>query len=74
MKLKSIFKMVKVKGNFKLSRVQGNREIVSWFNVWGRAYNAYRLATVQGYDYVQVMRARDGFVLYADGTKPDWLQ
>ena len=74
MKLKSIFKMVKVKGNFKLSRVQGNREIVSWFNVWGRAYNAYRLATVQGYDYVQVMRARDGFVLYADGIKPDWLQ
>lgn len=66
--------MVKVKGNFKLSRVQGKREIVSWFNVWGRAYNAYRLATVQGFDYVQVMRARDGFVLYADGTKPDWLQ
>ena len=65
--------MVKVKGNFKLSRVQGNREIVSWFNVWGRAYNAYRLATVQGFDYVQIMRARDGFVLYSDGTKPAWF-
>ena len=70
----SMMKMKKIKGNFKLSRVQGNREIVSWFNVWGRAYNAYRLASVQGYDYVQIMRARDGFVLYADGTKPDWLQ
>ena len=65
--------MVKVKGNFKLSRVQGNREIVSWFNVWDRAYKAYRFATVQGYDYVQVMRARDGVVLYSDGIKPDWF-
>ena len=70
----SMLKMKKIKANFKLSRVQGNREIVSWFNVWGRAYNAYRLATVQGFDYVQVMRVHDGFVLYADGTKPDWLQ
>ena len=66
--------MVKVKGNFKLSRVQGNREIVSWFNVWDRAYRAYRMATIQGFDYVQVMRARDGVVLYSDGTKPDWLK
>jgi hypothetical protein len=66
--------MVKVKGNFKLSRVQGGREIVSWFNVWGRAYRAYCLATVQGWDYVQVVRARDGVVLYSDGTKPSWLQ
>ncbi len=66
--------MVKVKGNFKLSRIQGNVEIVSWFNVWDRAYKAYRFASIQSYDYVQVMRARDGVVLYSDGTKPDWLQ
>ena len=66
--------MVKVKGNFKLSRVQGNREIVSWYNVWDRAYRSFRLATIQGYDYVQVLRASDGVVLYSDGTKPDWLQ
>lgn len=65
--------MVKVKGNFKLSRVQGNVEIVSWFNVWDRAYKAYRFATIQSYDYVQVLRARDGVVLYSDGIKPDWL-
>lgn len=70
----SMMKMKKIKGNFKLSRVQGHREIVSWFNVWGRAYNAYRLATVQGFDYVQVVRTRDGVVLYHDGTKPSWLQ
>ena len=70
----SMMKMKKIKGNFKLSRVQGRREIVSWFNVWGRAYNAYRLATVRGFDYVQVVRARDGVVLYSDGTKPSWLQ
>ena len=70
----SMMKMKKIKGNFKLSRVQGNREIVSWFNVWGRAYNAYRLATVQGWDYVQIVRARDSVVLYSDGTKPSWLQ
>lgn len=70
----SMMKMKMIKGNFKLSRVQGNREIVSWFNVWGRAYNAYRLATVQGWDYVQIVRARDGVVLYSDGTKPSWLQ
>lgn len=66
--------MVKVKGNFKLSRVQGNREIVSWFNVWDRAYKAYRLSTIQGYDYVQVMRARDSVVLYHDGIRPEWFQ
>lgn len=66
--------MVKVKGNFKLSRVQGHREIVSWFNVWDRAYKAYRFAYIQSYDYVQLMRARDGVVLYSDGTKPDWLK
>lgn len=66
-------KMSMIKGNFKLSRVQGGREIVSWFNVWDRAYKAYRFATVQGYDYVQVMRARDGVVLYSDGIKPDWF-
>ena len=70
----SMMKMKKIKGNFKLSRVQGRREIVSWFNVWGRAYNAYRLASVQEWDYVQIMRARDGVVLYHDGTKPSWLQ
>lgn len=65
--------MVKVKANFKLSRVQDGREIVSWFNVWGRAYNAYRMATVQGWDFVQLVRAKDSVVLYSDGTKPDWL-
>lgn len=72
--LKSIFKMVKIKGNFKLSRVQGGRVIVSWFNVWDRAYRAYRMASVQGWDFVQVLRARDGVVLYQDGIKPDWLK
>lgn len=66
--------MVTVKGNFKLSRVQGGREIVSWFNVWDRAYRTYRMATIQGYDYVQVLRVRDGVVLYSDGTKPAWLK
>lgn len=66
--------MVKVKGNFKLSRVQGNREVVSWFNAWDRVYRAYRLATIQGFDYVQLQRVSDGVVLYHDGTKPDWLQ
>ena len=65
--------MVRVKGYYKLSRVIGNREIVSWFNVWDRAYRSYRLATIPEYDYVQIMRARDGVVLYHDGTKPDWL-
>ena len=74
MLLKSIFKMVKIKGNFKLSRVQGGRVIVSWFNVWDRAYRAYRMASVQGWDFVQVLRARDGVVLYQDGIKPDWLK
>lgn len=66
--------MAKVKGFFKLSRVQGGREIVSWFNVWDRAYRTYRMATIQGYDYVQLLRVRDNVVLYSDGTKPDWLQ
>lgn len=66
--------MVRVKGFFKLSRVQGGREIVSWFNVWDRAYRTYRMATIQGYDYVQLLRVRDNVVLYSDGTKPDWLQ
>lgn len=68
------FNFKNLRGNFKLSRVQGNREIVSWFNVWDRAYRAYRMATVQGYDYVQLLRVRDNVVLYSDGTKPDWLQ
>lgn len=65
--------MVKVKGFYKLSRVQGGREIVSWFNVWDRAYRTYRMATVQGYDYVQLLRVRDNVVLYSDGIKPGWL-
>lgn len=65
--------MVKVKGFYKLSRVQGGREIVSWFNVWDRAYRTYRMATIQGYDYVQLLRVRDNVVLYSDGTKPGWL-
>lgn len=66
--------MVRVKGFFKLSRVQGGREIVSWFNVWDRAYRTYRMATIQGYDYVQLLRVRDNVVLYSDGTKPGWLE
>lgn len=65
--------MRKIKANFRLSRVQGNREVVSWFNVWGRAYNAYRMASVQGYDYVELVRVRDGVVLYHDGIKPSWM-
>lgn len=66
--------MRKIKANFRLSRVQGNREVVSWFNVWGRVYNAYRQASVQGYDYVELVRVRDGVVLYHDGIKPDWME
>lgn len=66
--------MKKIRANFRLARVQGNREIVSWFNVWGRAYNAYRMATVQGYDYVDLVRERDGVILYHDGVKPGWLE
>lgn len=62
-----------VKGNFKLSRVDGTREVVSWFNVWDRAYRAYRFATVEGFDYVQLVRARDGVVLYSDGEMPGWF-
>lgn len=63
-------KKIKLRANFKLSRVDGSREIVSWFNVWDRAYRAYRLATIEGWDYVQLVRARDGVVLYSDGVKP----
>lgn len=69
----SLMKMKKIKGNFKLSRVDKSREIVSWFNVWERAYKSYRLATVEGWDYVQLVRARDGVVLYSDGEKPAWF-
>lgn len=65
--------MKNIRANFRLSRVQGHREIVSWFNVWGRAYNAYRMASVQGYDYVELVRVHDGVVLYHDGIKPSWL-
>ena len=62
--------MKKIKANFKLSRVDGSREIVSWFNVWDRAYKSYRLATIEGWPYVQIVRARDGVVLYSDGIMP----
>lgn len=61
------------KGNFKLSRVDGSREIVSWFKGWDRAYRSYRLATIEGWDYVQILRIHDGVVLYSDGVKPDWF-
>lgn len=66
-------KKIKLRGNFKLSRVDKSREIVSWFNVWDRAYRAYRLATIEGWDYVQIVRSRDGVVLYSDGVKPTWF-
>lgn len=69
----SLMKMKKIKGNFKLSRVDKSREIVSWFNVWDRAYKAYRLATIEGWDYVQIVRARDDIVLYHDGEMPAWF-
>lgn len=72
-RLLQYFDMKAVKGNFKLSRVDGSREIVSWFNVWDRAYRAYRLATIEGWDYVQIVRARDGVVLYSDGEMPGWF-
>lgn len=62
-----------IRGNFKLSCVADSREIVSWFNVWDRAYRAYRLATIAGFDYVQLVRARDGVVLYSDGIMPEWF-
>lgn len=62
--------MKAIRGNFKLSRVDGSREIVSWFNVFDRAYRAYRFATIEGFDYVQLVRVRDGVVLYSDGFKP----
>lgn len=66
--------MKKIKANFKLSRVEGSREIVSWFNVWARAQQAYRFAVKSGFEYVQLVRARDGVVLYSDGVKPDWFE
>lgn len=65
--------MKNIRGNFKLSRVDGSREIVSWFNIWDRAYRAYRLATVMGFDYVQLVRTLDGVVLYSDGEMPEWF-
>lgn len=65
--------MKNIKANFKLSRVDGSREIVSWFNVWDRAYHAYRFATIEGFDYVQLVRIRDGLVLYSDGVMPKWF-
>lgn len=61
------------KGNFRLSRVQGGREIVSTFVGWDRAYLSYRLATVQGWDYVELVRVSDGCIMYHDGCKPEWL-
>ena len=65
--------MKHIRANFKLSRVDGSREIVSWFNVWDRAYRAYRFATIEGFDYVQLVRVIDGVVLYSDGIKPEWF-
>lgn len=65
--------MKAIRGNFKLSRVDGSREIVSWFNVFDRAYRAYRFATIEGFDYVQLVRVRDGVVLYSDGAMPAWF-
>lgn len=65
--------MKAIKSNFRLTRVQGKRVIVSGFNVWGRAYNAFRLASVQGWDYVELVRVRDELVLYQDGDTPSWL-
>ena len=72
--LKILIVMKKIKGNFKLSRVEGSREIVSWFNVWDRAYRAYRFATIEGFDYVQLVRVRDSVVLYSDGVMPEWFE
>lgn len=66
--------MKKIRANFKLSRVEGSREIVSWFNVWDRAYRAYRFATIEGFDYVQLLRVFDGVVLYSDGEMPAWFK
>ena len=63
-----------VKGNFKLSRVDGRREIVSTFMGWDRAYRSYRLASVQGWGYVELVRMSDGCIMYHDGEKPDWLK
>lgn len=65
--------MKNIRANFKLSRVEGSREIVSWFNVWDRAYRAYRFATIEGFDYVQLVRIQDGVVLYSDGVMPEWF-
>ena len=65
--------MRKRKGNFELVRVQGHRSIVSNFIGWDRAYLSYRLASVQGWDYVELVRVADGVIMYHDGTKPSWL-
>lgn len=59
-----------VKGNFRLSRVQGGREIVSTFMGWDRAYRSYRMASAQGWEYVELVRISDGCIMYHDGTKP----
>lgn len=65
--------MRKKKGNYELTRVQGHRSIVSDFMGWDRAYLSYRLAYVQGWDYVELVRVADGQTMYSDGTKPSWL-
>lgn len=66
--------MKKIRANFKLSRVEGSREIVSWFNVWGRALWAYRFAQKEGFEYIQLIRCMDDVVLFSDGVKPDWFK
>lgn len=66
--------MKKIRGNFRLSRVDGRREIVSTFMGWDRAYRSYRLASIQGWDYVELVRISDGCIMYHDGDKPQWLQ
>lgn len=65
--------MAMIKANFRLSCVVNNRESVSWFNLWGRAYISYRLVSKRGFDYVELVRTRDGVVLFHDGEKPSWL-
>ncbi len=66
--------MRKRKGNYELTRVQGHRSVVSSFLGWDRAYLSYRLASVQGWDYVELIRVSDGVTMYSDGTKPNWLE
>lgn len=66
--------MRKIRGYFRLSRVDGRREIVSTFMSWDRAYLAYRLAYVQPWDYVELVRISDGCIMYHDGDKPQWLK